>query len=91
MPEAYALSVDCNVSELWSVIQSLILTDVALIEVFGPIGDKGVGDDEYIKFGKQFALIFRVGRVVPMIPLAICTVDVCVCHFFLRRCRYKSW
>jgi hypothetical protein len=61
-----------------------VLTDVALVEVLGPVGDKGVGDDEDIQLSDQLALILRIGRVVPMIPLAVCTIDVCVCHFCLR-------
>jgi hypothetical protein len=66
------------------VVQCFIQTDIALIEVLGPVGDKGVGDDEDIEFSDQFALFFCVGRVVPMIPLTVCTVDIRVCHCCLR-------
>jgi hypothetical protein len=70
------------------VVQGFLQTDIALIEVFGPVGDKGVRDDECVEFGDQLALFFCIGRVVPMIPLAVCTVYVCVCHCCSRCCCY---
>ena len=59
---------------------SCVRTDVALIEVFGPVGDEGVADDEDIEFGDEFALLFGIAGVIPVIPLAACTVNVFLCH-----------
>jgi len=82
MPEAYALSVvQSHVSDVWGLnTKGWRLTDVALIEVFGPVGDKGVADDEDIEFGDEFALVFGIAGVIPVIPLAACAINVFLCH-----------
>ena len=82
MPEAYALSVvQSHVSDVWGLeAKGCVRTDVALIEVFGPVGDKGVADDEDIEFGDEFALVFGIAGVIPVIPLAACAINVFLCH-----------